>query len=164
MALPEPTSAPHYLYSLRVDILATDAAVLLDAIEGEPFGLAKRLGAEEINRQIRELQIDIEATSPSRWDDFENDISILSVYLPQDITGFELHVEPTAGAPKLEGWKIVGRRGETARLKLYLAWDASDSSIINNDVDIEDAARRWNTLPEWTQVALRAKHPQLRAA
>lgn len=163
MALTEPTSGAYYRYSLRVEILATDAAVLLDAIEGEPFGLAKRLGAEEINRQIRELQIDIQVTSPSRWEDFESDINILSVYLSQDITGLEIHVEPTGDAPKLEGWKIIGRRGETVRLKLDLAWDASDRSIINDDEDIEDAARRWNTLPEWAQVTLRAKHPKLGA-
>ena len=92
-------ASPHWRYSLRVEIPATDAAILVDALEGEPFGLRARLGAEELQRQIKELVLTVQAASARRWEDFAKDIEILSVYIVGHIVGCEIHVEPTPEAP-----------------------------------------------------------------
>lgn len=163
MPLPAPSSVPHYRYDLKVEIPATDAAVLLDALEDEPFGLKARLGEAELRRQIRALDLSVQANTEEQWSDFEADINVLSVYLSQYIIGREIFVQPTEGAPRLEGWKVIGRRGETARLKLDLSWDPADKSVIDGDEDVKDVVRRWPELPEWVRSAMRAKHPTLRA-
>jgi hypothetical protein len=150
-----------YRYELHVEIPATDAAVLVDALEGEPFGLGKRLGADELNRQIRELELSVRTTSSQRWDDFEKDIEILSIYLPQFIEGREIHVDAGAVPPKVEGWKIVGHRGETERLRLDVSWDEESGAVVGGGDDIADIERRWSTLPSWMQSALRTKHAVL---
>jgi hypothetical protein len=159
---PSPTAvAPHWRYDLSVEINATDAAVLVDGLAGEPFGLRARLGVEELERRIRELDLRVRAKSDVRWTDFERDIEILSIYLPQDIVGRELHVQEIAGLVAVDGWKIAGRRGETARLWLDVDWDPEALEIVDRGEDVADVIRRWDVLPEWIRSSLRAKHPSL---
>jgi hypothetical protein len=163
MRLQAGSTAPYYLYELRVEISATDAAVLVDAIEGEPLGLRTRIGAAEIERQIRELELSVAARSDARWDDFEKDLEILSVYLAQDIVGLEVHVTPGASGDAVEAYRIVGHRGETARLRLDLAPDPKTGELTGAE-NLAELARRWPTLPEWIRSAMRNKHPTLAAS
>ncbi|MFP6685837.1 MAG: hypothetical protein VB934_14040 [Polyangiaceae bacterium] len=121
--------ASHYRYLLDVEIHPTDAAVLRDGIDGEEFGLRTRLGAKVLSRQIDEFQLKVDTMSVERWGDFEHDIEILSVYLSQAIEGREVHVEFTGTEPKIEGWKIIGRRGSTERLAIDVYWDAASDEI-----------------------------------
>ena len=93
---------------------------------------------------------------------FAKDIETLSVYLSQYIIGREFHEEPTQGAPILNGWKIVGRRGECVRLPLDLQWSAAEESILDYDEDLGEVEKRWRELPRWMQDAMRIKHPHLR--
>jgi hypothetical protein len=152
-----------YRYDLDVEIPATDAAVLVDALDGEPFGLRQHLGAHELRRQLEGLELHVSQTSPTRWPDFEKDIEILSVYLPEYVEGREIAIEPTGRAPKLEGYRIVGHRGETVRVRLDLTWDAESGTVVHGDDDVQDLERRWASLPAWARSALRTKHPALAA-
>ncbi|HZO14253.1 MAG TPA: hypothetical protein VFB62_13370 [Polyangiaceae bacterium] len=155
-----PDAKPHWRYLLHVEIHPTDAAVLKDALEDEPFGLKKRLGAAELNRQIDHFEISVDAHSLERWDDFDHDIEILSVYLSEYIEGTEIHVQPTKGAPVLHAWKVVGRRGEVVRLEREVHWE--DESIVLGDEHLEPLKKRWASFPEWVRDAMRLKYPRLR--
>jgi hypothetical protein len=155
-----PEAKPHWRYLLHVEIHPTDAAVLRDALEDEPFGLKKRLGAAEIDRQIDAFEISVDAQSLERWDDFDKDIEILSVYLSEYIEGTEIQVEPTKGAPVLHAWKIVGRRGEVVRLEREVSWD--EQSIVVGEEELAPLKKRWASFPEWVRDAMRLKHPHLR--
>jgi hypothetical protein len=154
---------PHYRYRLVVDVEPVDMRMLRDALEDEPLGLRERYGMAELDRQLANFELSFHTSSTKRWDDFEADIGILSVYLSQYIVGHEIEVEPTRGAPRLRASKIVGCRGETVRLAVHVHWDHRDKSVALGDEDLEALAERWEQLPEWLRNALRLKHPQLTA-
>ncbi len=164
MTAPSPPSQqPYFLYRLHVDIEPTDAPVLRDALEDEPFGLRYRIGQHALNRQLSEYELSVNAHSSQRWDDFDKDIEVLSVYLSQYIVGYEMQVRPTAGAPLLDGWKVVGCRGEVVRLLIGLEWNAREEQVVIHQEDIADLTKRWEQLPEWLRNAMRLKYPRLSA-
>ncbi|MEP7125918.1 MAG: hypothetical protein ABJE95_33610 [Byssovorax sp.] len=152
-----------YRYDLRVEIPATDVGVLVDALEDEAFTLRTVIGARELERQIREQELVVGVTTEERWPSFDKDVEILSVYLSQYILGREIVITPTQGAPKLEGWLVVGRRGETARVDLDLRWDADEEAVVDDGEDVARLAARWPTLPEWLRSSMRIKFPKLAA-
>jgi hypothetical protein len=160
------TSTPgptQYRYDLRVEIPATDVGVLVDALDDETFTLRSFLGAKELERRIREQELVVEVTTEERWPSFDKDIEILSVYLSQYIIGREIVIEPTQGAPRLQGFLIVGRRGETERVELELRWDADEEAVVDEGEDVARLAARWSTLPEWLKASMRIKFPKLAA-
>lgn len=145
---------PFFCYDLRVEIPATEVAVLADALQGDDFSLRERIGEAELRRQLAEQQIEIDARTDERWPDFERDVGTLSAYLSEPISGREIRVEPSPSGPLLDGWLILGRRGETERLALDIAWDAETESFVDLGVDVDDARRRWRDLPEWIRMSL----------
>jgi hypothetical protein len=157
---PGPTK---YRYDLRVEIPATDVGVLVDALDDETFTLRSFLGAKELERRIREQELVVEATTEERWPSFDKDIEILSVYLSQYIVGREMIITPTLGAPHLQGFLVVGRRGETERVELALRWDADEEAVVDEGEDVAKLAARWTTLPEWLRSSMRIKFPKLAA-
>jgi hypothetical protein len=152
-----------YAYELRVEIEPTDVGVLIDALEDEPFALRDLLGEEELVRRIRSRELVVEARSPERWEAFERDLEVLSIYLSQYIVGREVVLRPTRGAPIVKGWKVVARRGEVVRLDLDLLWDPRTEQILDHGEDLAAITERWHELPEWLRSALRVMHPRLRA-
>ncbi len=153
----------HFRYQLDVEIEPVDMRVVRDALEDEPFGLRERYGPEEIERQLQDFGLRFNTSSTDRWSDFDADIEILSVYLSQYIVGYEIEVSPTAGAPKLTAWKIVGCRGETVRLDAEVQWDHRNDEVVIGEEDVDRLADRWADLPEWLRNAMRLKHPRFRA-
>jgi hypothetical protein len=149
---------PFYRYDLVVEIPATDVAVLVDALEGDDFSLRERLGTHELRRQLEAQELRIEALSLDRWPEFERDIGTLSAFLSEPICGREIHVEPGTGGPLLEGWAILGRRGETGRVALDLAWDTAKQAPVERGIDPAYAGQRWKDLPEWERSLLTARH------
>lgn len=152
-----------YRYDLKVEVPATDVGVLVDALEDEAFTLRTVLGAKELERQIREQEIVVAVTTEERWPTFDKDVEILSVYLSQYIIGREMIITPTLGAPRIEGWLVVGRRGETARVDLDLRWDADEEAVVDEGEDVPKLAARWAELPEWLRSSMRIKFPKLAA-
>lgn len=153
---------PFYRYDLNVDVPATEAAVLVDALEGEPLSLKTRLGWPTVKAQIEQDQrIAVEILADDAWPDFENDIRAISTYLSEPISGREVYVAPGGEEPMLEGWLVVGKRGETARVPLALAWDEDQNMLVDRGVDREVLAPRWDELPSWVKDAI---GPELRAA
>ena len=164
MSTSESSPGPiQFRYDLRVEIPATDVGVLVDALEDEAFTLRTFLGAKELERRIREQELVVAVTTEERWPGFDKDVEILSVYLSQYIIGREILITPTLGAPKLEGWLVVGRRGETERVDLDLRWDADEEAVVDEGEDVPKLAARWPTLPEWLKSSMRIKFPRLAA-
>jgi hypothetical protein len=145
---------PYFRYDLRVEIPATEVAVIADALEGEELSLRERIGDAELSRQLAEQRIEIDARVEERWPDFQREVAALSAYLAEPVSGREIRVEPGPGGPLIEGWLILGRRGEAERLALDLAWDAETRSLVDLGVDVDDARRRWRELPEWVRSSL----------
>lgn len=153
---------PFYRYDLTVDVPATEAAVLVDGLEGERLSIKTRVGWPAIKAQIEiEQRLVVEVLSDEPWADFENDVRAISVYLSEPITGREVYVAPAGDTPMLEGWLIVGRRGETARVPLALAWDDDQNMLVDRGVDRAALDPRWDDLPDWVKDAI---GPELRAA
>jgi hypothetical protein len=159
-AMPIPLK-PFYRYDLKVEIPATEVAVLVDALDGEEFSVRDRLGKDELRRQLEEQLIEIEVLSDNSWPEFQDDIETLSVYLAEPISGREVQVEPGTDQPEVKGWVILGRRGESERVALDLGWDADALSLIDRGIDKNDARRRWKELPEWVRSSLTNQHPDL---
>ena len=145
---------PYYQYDLRVEIPATDVAVLVDALEGEAFSLREQIGKEELARQLEEQKLKLDVRTSERWPEFRRDVETLSVYLSEPISGREIHVEPGPVGPRLDGWVILGRRGETERLALDVVWDVEAQALVDRGIDVEEARRRWKELPEWVRSSL----------
>ena len=82
------------------------------------------------------------------------------MYLSEAISGREVHVAPGGEQPYLRGWIILGRRGETARVALSLAWDDDANMLVDLGIDRADLEARKADLPAWVKDAL---GPQLRA-
>lgn len=143
-----------YAYHLKVEIPATEVAVLVDALDGEAFALRERLGKDELHRQLEEQEIRIDAVSDDRWPDLQRDIETLSTYLSEPISGREIHVEHGPWGPTLTGWVILGRRGQTERLALDVAWDAETRGLVDRGIDMKEARKRWKDLPEWVRSSL----------
>ena len=162
LAADGPSATPHFRYQLEVDVEPTDAPVLKDALEDEPFGLRERYGMQMLRDQLDEHALHIASSSTERWDDFEGDLEILSIYLSQYIVGYEVHVRPTAGAPLLSAWKIIARRGEVLRVEAEVTWNAPSRSVEVGDEDLARIVDRWQELPEWMRNAMRIKYPHLR--
>lgn len=156
-------SKHHYRYRMQVDVEPVDARMLRDALEDEPFGLRERYGMAEIERQITDFELVVDTSSMERWDDFQSDLEILSVYLSQYVTGHEIEVVPTRGAPLLKAWKLVACRGESVRLDCDVLWDPREGRVDLHGENLEAVVDRWSDLPEWLRNALRLKYPKLSA-
>jgi hypothetical protein len=144
-----------YAYDLKVEIPATEVAVLVDALDGEAFSLRDRLGKDELRRQLEDQEIRVDVVSDDRWPELQRDIETLSTYLSEPISGREIHVEPSPeGPPRLTGWVILGRRGQTERLALDVAWDAEAQGLVDRGIDMDEARKRWKELPEWVRSSL----------
>jgi hypothetical protein len=145
---------PFHRYELKAEIPATEVAVLVDALEGEEFSLRERIGKEELGRQLQEQKLKLDVRTGQRWPEFRREVEALSAYLSEPISGREIHVEPGPAGPLLDGWVILGRRGETERLALDLAWDAGAEAPVDRGIDVKEAHRRWKELPEWVRSSL----------
>lgn len=156
-------AATRFVYQLDVEIEPVDIDTVVDGLSGESLAVRALLGDAELIRRLKSGHFKFERVADEAFIEFERDVAMVSVYVPEYVVGREVRVEPTRGAPVLEGWKVIGRLGETARLKLDLAWDPREGEIVDRDEDLGDAARRWRELPEWVRDALRVKYPGLRA-
>ena len=158
--MPMPTK-PFYRYDLKVEIPATEVAIVIDALDGEKLSLRDRLGNDELRRQLEEQEIHIDVRSDESLPDFQRDIETISTYLSELISGREFYVEPRPEKPLkplLKGWVILGRRGETERMALDLDWDSDAQMVIDRGIDKSEARRRWNELPEWVRASISMRH------
>jgi hypothetical protein len=155
---------PFCRHDVSVDIPATEVAVLVDALEDEHLALKERMGWTELKRQLeQEHRIDVHEASGEPWPDLEGDIKTLSTYLSEPISGREICVKPGPGSPLLEGWLILGLRGETARVPLSLGWDKGAQEVIDGGVDRTKLGERRPALPAWARDALGPEMRALRA-
>jgi hypothetical protein len=145
-------------YLLNVHIPGTEASIVRDALEGESFGLRDELGAGELERQIDSFEVAVDRLSQERWDFFESDIQLLSLFLTHDVDGIEICI-----GEELTGWRIVGHRGEVVRLEIEVARDASGQVGEIGGYVVAALKKRWKDLPDWIKENLRSKHRELDA-
>jgi hypothetical protein len=150
----ETSTSPQYRYRLRVEIPATEVAVLVDGLDGGDFSLRERMGRDELRRQLENQVIDVDVLSETSWPEFERDIETLSRYLSEPIHGREIHVEPGPTEPLREGWVVLGWRGETARVALDLGWGQDAMAVVDRGIDEAAARRRWDELPGWVRSSI----------
>ena len=154
MRIPRLLEKPFYRYDLDVEVPATEVAVLVDAMEGERLSMKTRVGWPALKEQLEaEQRITVRVLSDDAWPDFENDIRALSNYLSEPVVGREVYVEPGDETPFLQGWLVIGRRGETARVPLSLAWDEDQNALIDRGVDKDQIEPSWEDLPAWVREA-----------
>jgi hypothetical protein len=158
--MPTPTN-PLFRYELRVELPPTEIAVLVDALDGDELTFRERLGTEELQRQLDEQELVIDVLSERSWPGFQREIEVLSTYLSEPISAREIHLQPGADAPLVEGWVILASRGQSERLALEMGWDPEARAPVDGGIDIEKARRRWKELPEWVRSSLTNKHPEL---
>ncbi len=152
---------PFHRYDLDIDVPATEVAVLVDAMEGEQLSMKTRVGWTTLKSQLeKDQRITVQVLSDDAWPDFENDIRTLSNYLSEPLTGREVYVAPGGEAPFLQGWLVLGLRGETARVPLLLQWDEDANALVDRGVDQANLEPKWAELPAWVRDAL---GPELRA-
>ncbi len=152
---------PFHRYDLDIDVPATEVAVLVDAMEGEQLSMKTRVGWTTLKSQLeKDQRITVQVLSDDAWPDFENDIRTLSNYLSEPITGRDVYVAPGGEAPFLQGWLVLGRRGETARVPLLLQWDEDANALVDRGVDQASLEPQWSELPAWVRDAL---GPEIRA-
>jgi hypothetical protein len=145
---------PFWQYDLKIEIPATEVAILVDALDGEKLSLRDRLGEHQLRRQLEEQEIKVELIADERWPDFQRDIETISTYLAELISGRELHVEVTPEGPSVTGWAILGRRGKSERLALDVGWNPDEQVVVDRGIDKREARQRWNELPEWVRGSL----------
>lgn len=145
--------ADSYRYLVHIDVPATHAAVLRDALQDEPLSMGSVLGAEELQRQLDELTISIDVVRDARWDELDSDIEILSTYLAAPVLATEVAV-----GPDVHAWRLIGRAGEVVRVKLDVARDA-DGTIDIRGENLEGLAMQLPTLPRWAQSLLAQRLP-----
>jgi hypothetical protein len=153
-----PLDQPFHRYALHADVPATEVAVLRDALDGDDLHLRDRIGKAEVEAQLAEQRLDLDATPPEAWSDFGRDVEVLSTYLSEPLTARELHAEPSASGPRVSGFRLLARRGQVTRLALAVAWDDEKGRVIARGVDMEAARARWAELPAWVQATLEHGH------
>lgn len=152
---------PFYRYHLDVEVPATEVAVLVDAMEGEPLSMKARVGWTTLKNQlVTDQRITVDMLGDEAWADFENDIRILSNYLSEPIVGREVYVEPGEDRPLMQGWLVIGYRGETARVPLSFSWSRRALAFVDHGVAKNELDPPWDELPPWVKDAI---GPELRA-
>ena len=145
-------------YALHADVPATEVAVLRDALDGDDLRLKDRIGKAEVEAQLAEQRLDLDATPAEPWTDFGRDVEGLSTFLSEPLVARELHAEPSPSGPRLSGFRYLARRGQVTRLALLVDWDDAKGTVIDRGVDMEAARERWAELPAWVQATLQHGH------
>ena len=141
---------PIYHYRMLVDIHGTDVRILRDALDGEPLRLAEVIGSEALEAQIADFALDIDTQTEERWSWLDDDLAILSTYLPGRLEALEVIVDGDA----LSGTRHIAHRGEVVQVPLLLSRTADGIRV--DGADGESLADSFQSLPGWARTALAA--------
>src|SRR5690349_5103417 len=103
-----------YRYLVDHPISQEDLEPLQSGLEDEAeFRLAELVGRDELARMLADAHLSIDVTVSQRFFAFGGALGVLSVYLPEYVSGVEI-VEERDHALKrtrVECWRYVGRQG-----------------------------------------------------
>ncbi|MFZ5470045.1 MAG: hypothetical protein ACOZIN_11475 [Myxococcota bacterium] len=140
-----------------------DLETLRSGLEDEAdFRLAELVGAEVLERMLKDAQLDIDACTSERFFAFGKAIAILSVYLPEYVSGVEVVEELDAGLHRMrvECWRYVGRQGELIAVPLQFAVSLQ-RDILPGREDLAALRRLWPELPQWARNAYKLTFDEL---
>ena len=145
------------------EIDAMDLESLTSGLEDEPdFSLGALLGHEALAAQLTEGALMFDVVTSERFEPFGKCIEILSVYLPEYVSGIEI-AESLDGAGRRRGvecWRYVGRSGEVVRVALEHAI-GFDRGVVAGAEDVADLRARWRELPQWARDAFKLTYGEL---
>src|SRR6266513_1312283 len=113
-----------YRYLLQHSISGEDLEALTSGLEDErEFRLAELAGAAPLAQMLKDGELDIDVETGERFFAFGGAIEILSVYLPEYVSGIEIVEELDIGLKRtrIECWRYVGRKGELITVPMQYA-------------------------------------------
>jgi len=152
-------------YHLRVEITGTDRSTLPECLQAEELALFQIMPREEVERELRNGLLVFSAEFQEPFVAFPEDISAISTYLFQVVTGIEVAERMTdpETTDDVRAWKITSRRGEWVKVPLVVETSAPGVFEVDPDrEDLEVMAARWSGYPRWFQDGMRFKYPALR--
>lgn len=162
------SSDTHRIHRCAIDLRVGRGArkALLKALHDEPLALTHHVDLAHLEASIRGGHLRVHYMREHPWVGFESDIAILSRHLPHALVrGVSvLEVQNDAGTTlEVCAEKIIGRRGETARIPLRARKRGGEFVVDDDDDDLDAIRERWSSYPRWVQNALRRRYAQMRA-
>ncbi len=157
-----PGARCRYLMDHEVD--AMDLEPLRSGLEDErEFALAALVGERALAEMLRDGMLRFDVTRPEPFAAFAKCIEILSVYLPEYVSGIEiLEALDAAGRRRsVACWRHIGRSGELARVALDHAVSVG-REIVPGGEDVAALRAGWKDLPRWARDAFKLTYPELR--
>ena len=152
-------------YTIRLELTGTDRQSLPECLEHESLALFQHSGREEIYGALRSGALFWTASFQEPFQAFSNDLSTLSSYLFQTVTGIEVaerHTDETT-TDDVRAWKVVAQRGEWVKVPLLVTSPEPGRFDVDPDRDnIEVIAAHWESYPRWFQDGMRFRYPRLR--
>jgi hypothetical protein len=155
------------IYRCAVDIEVPKGRrqTLVEALANDSIRWAADSERRTVESAILSGRLRIRYMLDEPWEDFERLIAAASCHVHDLVRGVavEESIDENGHTESVIAEKIVGRRGEIARLPLRVDFRPDGVHV---DPDMEDLIairERWTTLPIWVQDALRRKYPRTRA-
>ena len=155
--------AGRYRYIVQHTVSDEDLEPLVSGLEDEhDFRLAELVGAEALAGMLSERTITLDITVPERFFAFGNCLAILSVYLPEYVSGIEVVEQLDIGHRRadVECWRYVGRQGDLLTVPLEYAISL-DREIVVGREDVRKLRSMWKELPAWARVAYKLTFDEL---
>jgi hypothetical protein len=155
--------AGRYRYIVQHPISGEDLEPLVSGLEDEQdFRLAELIGQDALKGMLATGEVEIDVTVPQRFFAFGSCLAILSVYLPEYVSGVEVVEELDLGhrRSKVECWRYVGRQGDLLTVPLQYALSL-DREIIAGREDVAQLRLLWRELPDWARVAYKLTFDEL---
>jgi hypothetical protein len=152
-----------FRYIMDQEIDAMDLEALSSGLEDEPqFALGALLGEGGLAAQLAGGALTFDVAVPERFESFGKCIEILSVYLPEYVSGIEIAVDLDASGRRrrVECWRYIGRGGEVVRVALQHAI-ALDREVLPGPEDVVELRARWRELPQWARNAFKLTYEEL---
>lgn len=152
-------------YDLRVELRGTDRETLQDCLDHEDLVLFECVEREEVYRQFAEGRFVFAQSFPAPFPAFASDLSTLSTYLSQTVTGIEVAERYTDRdtTDDVRAWKIVAQRGEWVKVPLLVEPLGGGKFKVDQDMDDQEVlAAHWHEYPRWFRDGMMFKYPRLR--
>ncbi|HYV44357.1 MAG TPA: hypothetical protein VFA20_05815 [Myxococcaceae bacterium] len=144
-----------YRYLLEHSIAGEDLEPLRSGLEDEQgFRLHELVGRAPLEQMLEEGELDIDTSTSDRFFAFGPSIEILSVYLPEYVSGVEVAetLDHGLNRRRIECYRYIGRRGELVTVPLEYAMSL-DREIVPGHEDLSRLREMWHELPTWARVA-----------
>jgi hypothetical protein len=152
-----------YRYLLRHSISGEDLEALTSGLEDErEFRLPELVGVDAVSAMLKDGELDVDVEVSERFFAFGGAIEILSVYLPEYVSGVEIAETLDLGLKRtrIECWRYIGRQGELVAVPLSYALSLT-REIIPGKEDVAALRKNWRDLPQWARDAYKLTFDEL---